>query len=405
MKVVVVGLGYVGLPLAMQAASVGHQVIGFDVNEERIGQLSNSNSSIFANSSPNLSKVLSEGKLHLTSHLDKIPEGSIVVIAVPTPLTKNRMPNLVALNQACEFIAENISDNSLIINESTSYIGTLRNLIQPNIENKTTAKNLKYAVAPERIDPGNLYWDIKNTPRIVSGLSEEATEQAIKFYAEFCEQVHRVSSPEIAEASKLFENTFRLVNIGLVNELSYVFNKMGWSAHEIIQAAATKPFGFMPFWPSVGVGGHCIPVDPIYLNFSADNGGVGFEFINLASNSNSSQPERIIGLIEERLGFRLYNKRVQVVGLSYKPNTPDLRESPVITLIDLLKLKGAIVTWHDPIVKEYNSEKSSPLSTEIDLGLIVTPHDVIDLSIWDNTDLPIIDLSSGPKTHGWPKFL
>jgi len=405
LKVIIVGLGYVGLPIAIQAAQAGHDVLGFDLSEKRISQLLDT-SSLDADVDRNeLLEVLSKNKLSLTSNLGKIPPNSIIVIAVPTPLTENRMPDLRALKLASEMIAASVSDSSLIINESTSYIGTLRDLIKPTIENNTKAQNLKYAVAPERIDPGNENWNINTTPRVISGLTEEAASEAVKFYSSFCLRVHRVSSAEIAEASKLFENTFRLVNIALVNELSKVADKMGLKASEIIEAAATKPFGFMPFWPSIGVGGHCIPVDPTYLNYSVQKFGTEFNFINLANSINSMVPENVIVRIEESLGFGLKNKRVQIAGISYKPNVSDLRESPALTLIEMLKLRGAIVTWHDPVVNEHNFEMSTPISKEIDLGLIITPHENIDFSIWINAGTKVIDLSSNPEIHGWPKYL
>jgi len=309
------------------------------------------------------------------------------------------------LTSACKLIAGVLVDQSLVINESTSYIGTLRNLIKPTIESLSLAKNISYAVAPERIDPGNTKWGMHNTPRIISGLDDLSTMQAVNFYSKFAGQIHTVSKPEVAEAAKLFENTFRQVNIALVNELSMVANVMDFSTHETIEAAATKPFGFMPFFPSIGVGGHCIPVDPSYLAFSAKNAGVEAKFINLANEVNSSMPTVVRGRIKSYLNGDLNGKRIQIAGITYKPNISDLRESPALDLIKELKIAGAVVSWHDPFVKVYDDQQSVALTSEIDLGLIVTPHSQIDFSIWEKANVKVLDLSANSKNYGWPKFL
>jgi UDP-N-acetyl-D-glucosamine dehydrogenase len=309
------------------------------------------------------------------------------------------------LESACTLISSIIIDNSLVINESTSYIGTLRNLIRPTIERLSSAKNISYAAAPERIDPGNTQWGIHNTPRVISGLDDLSTQMASNFYANFSGQSHTVSKPEVAEAAKLFENTFRQVNIALVNELSNVANKMNFSTHETIEAAATKPFGFMPFLPSIGVGGHCIPVDPSYLSFSAESVGVEAKFINLANEVNSSMPIVITERIKSHLAGDINGKRIQIAGITYKPNISDLRESPALELISELKNKGAIVSWHDPFVSNYEGQSSMALTSEIDLGLIVTPHDQIDFSIWKKANIKVLDLSANSNNYGWPKFI
>jgi UDP-N-acetyl-D-glucosamine dehydrogenase len=309
------------------------------------------------------------------------------------------------LNSACKLIAGVLVDQSLVINESTSYIGTLRNLIKPTIESLSLAKNISYAVAPERIDPGNTKWGMHNTPRIISGLDDLSTKQAVNFYSKFAGQIHTVSKPEVAEAAKLFENTFRQVNIALVNELSIVADVMDFSTHETIEAAATKPFGFMPFFPSIGVGGHCIPVDPSYLAFSAENAGVEAKFINLANEVNSLMPEVVTGRIKSYLNGDLNGKRIQIAGITYKPNISDLRESPALDLIKELKIAGAVVSWHDPFVKVYEGQQSVALTGEVDLGLIITPHSQIDFSTWEKANVKVLDLSANSNNYGWPKFL
>jgi UDP-N-acetyl-D-glucosamine dehydrogenase len=309
------------------------------------------------------------------------------------------------LKEACESISSSVSDNSLIINESTSYIGTLRNLIKPMIDTKSQLKNLKYAVAPERIDPGNKNWFIKNTPRLISGLTEQAKKEAVDFYSRFCIEIHNTSTPEVAEAAKLFENTFRQVNIALVNELSTLASKLNFSTHETIMAASTKPFGFMPFYPSIGVGGHCIPVDPTYLSYSAELAGIEAKFIKLANDVNSSMPKVITERIKSNLNGKITGKQIQIAGITYKPDVSDLRESPAIDLIKELTIEGAIITWHDPHVKEFDGQYSVELSSQIDLGLILTPHSKIDFSIWKKANVQVMDLSANSKNYGWPKSL
>jgi UDP-N-acetyl-D-glucosamine dehydrogenase len=301
------------------------------------------------------------------------------------------------LINACELLACVIEDKSLVINESTSYIGTLRNLIKPTIDKLSSAKGIMYAVAPERIDPGNTKWGMKNTPRVIAGLDDVATQITVKFYAKFCDRIHIASKPEVAEAAKLFENTFRQVNIALVNELSNIADSIGFSIHETIKAASTKPFGFMPFYPSIGVGGHCIPVDPSYLAFSAESVGADAKFINLANITNSSMPKIIAERIKVILDGSLSGKKIQIAG--------DLRESPALDLINELKSLGANVSWHDPFVIEHNEQKSSKLNSDVDLGLIVTPHDQIDFSIWKKSGIKVLDLSASSTNYGWPKFL
>ena len=309
------------------------------------------------------------------------------------------------LENACLTVAKFVQSDTLIINESTSYIGTLRNFIYPLIENNSSAKNLKYAVAPERIDPGNNVWHLGNTPRIISGLDQIAINQAFKFYSTFCTQIHQVDKPEIAEAAKLIENTFRQVNIALVNELSEVASKFDFSLHDAINAAATKPFGFMPFYPSIGVGGHCIPVDPAYLSYSARQVGVESKFIDLANTTNLNMPAKVVSRIESQLKNKINGMNIQIAGIAYKTGISDIRESPALELIKTLESKGSRVTYHDPLVSNWEHLYSGPLRTDIDLGIIVTPHVQIDFTIWKESGTKVIDLSSSSNDYGWPKFL
>jgi len=404
-SVIVVGQGYVGLPLSVHAAKSGYKVYGFDISKEKIEQLKKGYTDSPEIKKSDLLRLQKKRKIEFTSTIPKLNKQSIIVIAVPTPLDSNRKPDLSMLINACELVATVIVDNSLVINESTSYVGTLRDLIKPTIGKLSSAKDIMYAVAPERIDPGNGKWSMKNTPRVIAGLDNIATQITVKFYSKFCDQIHIASKPEVAEAAKLFENTFRQVNIALVNELSSIANLIGFSTHETIKAASTKPFGFMPFYPSIGVGGHCIPVDPSYLAFSAESVGAEAKFINLANLTNSSMPKNIAERIKIILEGNLNGKRIQIAGVTYKPNISDLRESPALDLINELKSMGASVIWHDPFVTKYDDQQSSELKQDIDLGLIVTPHDQIDFSIWKKSGVKVLDLSANSKNYGWPKFL
>ena len=404
-NIIVVGQGYVGLPLSVNAAKSGYKVYGFDISNEKIEQLKKGHTDSPEITKNDLLRLQKKEKIEFTSTIPKLNEQSIIVIAVPTPLDLNRKPDLSMLVNACELIAGVIVDNSLVINESTSYIGTLRDLIKPTIDKLSLAKNLMYSVAPERIDPGNTKWGMKNTPRVIAGLDDVATQTTVKFYSKFCGQIHIASKPEVAEAAKLFENTFRQVNIALVNELSSIADLIGFSTHETIKAASTKPFGFMPFYPSIGVGGHCIPVDPSYLAFSAESVGVEAKFINLANLTNFSMPKIIAERIRIVLDGNLSDKRIQIAGITYKPNISDLRESPALDLIYELKSLGASVSWHDPFATNYKDQQSSELNPDIDLGLIVTPHDKIDFSIWKKANVKVLDLSANSTSYGWAKFL
>jgi UDP-N-acetyl-D-glucosamine dehydrogenase len=292
----------------------------------------------------------------------------------------------------------------LIISESTSYPGTLRNIIKPILE-KNNNTRFEYAVAPERVDPGNEKWNLGNTTRVISGLTDSATNKAISFYSNFCNNIYRATSPEVAEAAKLLENSFRQVNIALINEFSNIMSSLDISANEVVEAASSKPFGFMKFLPSIGVGGHCIPVDPEYLTYFARSKGISSPLIDTANEINFKRPTQVIDVIEKYLGFKLIGKRIQIVGIAYKPGVVDIRESPAIELILKLRNLGATVSWHDPIVKMWQNEESTPLDPSVDLGLVITPHSEIDLSVWRNTKTTVLDLSATSQNLGWPRIL
>jgi UDP-N-acetyl-D-glucosamine dehydrogenase len=405
LNIAIIGQGYVGLPIGIHAAKAGHTVVGFDVDSQRVNGLRLGETESPEVTSTEILELQKKSRISFTCELEKLKKCTIFIIAVPTPLDSAGKPDLSNLKSACELISKIISSKCLVINESTSYIGTLRNLIKPMIDKLSNKDNLEYAVAPERIDPGNKVWNIKNTPRNVAGLTSLATQQAVDLYNSFCDSVNVVSSAEVAECAKLFENTFRQVNIALVNELSKVANKLNFSTHEAVRAAATKPFGFMPFYPSIGVGGHCIPVDPSYLSYSAELAGVDAKFINLANHVNSSMPKIITERVKDYLDGDLTGKQVQIAGISYKPDTSDLRESPALGLIKELTILGAKVSWHDPLVAVYEGQRSVALNSAVDLGLIVTPHSQIDFSIWKKANIKVLDLSANSNNYGWPKFL
>ena len=404
-RINVLGLGYVGLPLAINAAKSGYLVTGFDIDKDKIRKLQAGISELPEFESSELLKLQASGNLEFLDFLPKQLKPSIFIIAVPTPLDKERKPDLTMLKSACELISSVIFDGSLVINESTSYIGTLNNLIKPKITSITGLANLDFAVAPERIDPGNKKWDLKSTPRLLAGINERSTKRAIDFYSRFSDHVHPLSSPEVAEAAKLFENTFRQVNIALVNELSQITNSLKIPTHEVIEAASTKPYGFMPFYPSIGVGGHCIPIDPSYLAYSAESVGVKANFIDLANRVNLSTPYSVGQRIKARLDGDLNGKKIQIAGISYKPNVADMRESPVIELMKELSKLGAMISWHDPLVKEWGGHHSIALDAMVDLGIITSPHDSIDFTIWQESGIDVLDLSANTKNYGWPKFL
>ena len=405
MNICVVGQGYVGLPISIQAAGSGSIVYGFDIDEKKIQQLRQGVTASTEVSKDQILDLQEEGKITFITELSENLLIDIFVIAVPTPLNEKREPDLSMLKSACMVIAKFVKSDCLIINESTSFIGTLRNLISPLILKNSSAVNLRFAVAPERIDPGNQIWNVENTPRIISGLSKSAINAAVNFYSSFCSQIHTVDKPEIAEAAKLIENTFRQVNMALVNELSEVAGKFGFSLHDAINAAATKPFGFMPFYPSIGVGGHCIPVDPIYLSYSAKQVGIEPKFIDLANTTNLFMPTKVVARIEAQLGYSLNQKCVQIAGIAYKSGISDIRESPALELIKVLESKGSKVSYYDPYVSSWNHLSSEPLKSDIDLGIIVTPHDLIDFTVWKEAKNKVIDLSTSSQHYGWPKFL
>ena len=380
MQITVVGQGYVGLPLAIAAAESGLLVFGLDSDKGRIQDLSKGVSPLSDISSNVICKNLDSKNYKPTTDVSVIAESEIILICVPTPITVARTPDLSFLINAISSVAKNLRKGSLIIIESTIEPGTCKNLLLPIIlkESGLGADDFDLAYSPERIDPANLSWTIKNTPKLLAGLSSNAVERSYKFYNQFVDSIVICSSIEIAETAKLLENSFRLINISFINEISLFCQKLGINVTEVIKAAATKPYGFMPFYPSVGVGGHCIPVDPLYLSNKAREIGAPTRFIDLADQINQEMPDYFIGRADEKLNG-LKNKNILVVGVAYKPNVADVRETSAAALISGLRNKGAQVSWHDDLVKEWNGEKSVDLKPGFDLAIIASPHPYLDL--------------------------
>ena len=373
-KVSIIGQGYVGLTISLFAGDK-FDVTGFDMNHKIVDQLNLGNSHIEGVDSAELKTLIKMNHYRATTNGADIANSDIVVIAVPTPLTADRKPDLSFIESACKTIGEHLTKPALIINESTSYPGTLRKFIKPAIERySSVALNHMYAISPERVDPGRTDFNQRNTPRLFAGLTSEATNLTRDFYSEFCDHLVEVSSPEVAEAAKLFENTFRQVNIALVNEFAQISHALGIDVYETIEAAATKPYGFMKFSPSAGVGGHCIPVDPSYLAAIAEENGAPATFIRRANQVNREMSKYVVDRVETDCGGSLVGKSVLVVGVAYKPNVADTRETAAELVIDELRERGAVVQWHDDLVDQWRGEKSAPLSGA-DISIILTKHD------------------------------
>ncbi len=377
MKVAIIGQGYVGLTISAFAAQY-FDVVGFDSNQKIVDQLNSGVSHIEGVESSTIKKWIKDSRYKATSQGIDIRDCEIVVIAVPTPLTTDRKPDLGYIEAACKTVGQNISKPVLVINESTSFPGTLRGFIKPTIE-KYSPKVIEhlYAISPERVDPGRGDFNQKNTPRLYAGLTQEASDKTREFYSKFCDVLVEVSSPEVAEAAKLFENTFRQVNIALVNEFAQIAHSLGISVYETLDAANTKPYGFMKFSPSAGVGGHCIPVDPTYLAEVAEEHGAPATFIRRANDVNLEMSEYVVRRVAEDNGGDLQGKSVLVVGVAYKPNVADVRETAAELVIKHLRDKGAVVSWHDDIVGNWKGEKSAPLESA-DITVVVTKHDSVD---------------------------
>src|ERR671934_1996537 len=370
--VAIVGAGYVGVPLAQVFAEAGHNVLLVDVDRDRVEQLNRGESYIEDVSSETLGRLVRDHGVRATTEYDELRERNAILIALPTPLSKQREPDLSILRAAAADIAKRLRPGHLVVLQSTTYPGTTRDCLLPILETSGLAAGADFhlAFAPERVDPGNDKWTTKNVTKIVGGITPACTEAAAKLYGSAIDSVHEVSSPEAAELSKLLENIFRSVNIALVNELAQLCDRMEIDVWEVLEAAATKPFGFMPFQPGPGLGGHCIPVDPFYLTWKAREFGFYTEFIELAGKVNEGMPYYCRSLISQALNHgqerSLKGSRILLLGVAYKADIGDIRESPALKLIDLLRNAGAEISYHDPHVPELAER-------ELDAVVIATP--------------------------------
>lgn len=375
----IIGMGYVGLPLLIESTKVGWSVFGIDANEERVTRLNQADSYIEDVSNEELRGALESGRVKFSSSSEIVAESDIVIFCLPTP-TLNHEPDLSILLDAIKEYAPYFRDGVLIISESSSYPGTLRDKIMPLCEAVRGNKVFHYGHAPERVDPGNKKWTNRKTPRIISVIDSKSMGRMREFYSSICNELIEVKSPEIAEAAKMFENSFRQVNIALVTEFARYCNKVGIPADLVLEAASTKPFGFMKFNYGIGVGGHCIPVDPVFLLDHARSNGANLDIIQLSNEINQEQPRYVFDRMKKVLGQKIAESRVLVVGLSYKPNTSDLRESPSIELLQLIISEGIEVYWYDPMCNQKIEVPSGSPEDRYDIGIVTVIHDGFDYS-------------------------
>ena len=392
----IIGQGYVGLPLAMAAVDAGWSVIGIEKSVSRVNQLNSGSSPVEDISDSQLAKALAEKKYVASNNPADVATASVVTICVPTPLNEAREPDLELLESATKDVAPFLSNGTLLVSESTSYPGTLRDVIIPivngNKPKETTA--LYFASAPERVNPGDPVWDQKNTPRLVGGIDSESQTRALAFYNSICDSVVPTSTPEIAEAAKILENTFRLVNIAMINEFTQLCSAQGINVHEVINAAATKPYGFMPFRPGVGIGGHCIPVDPLYLSWWARRGGQVASLVERADGIANQMPiyvaERALALVQ---GAR-DNSKVLIMGVAYKPGVGDVRETPASALRAALVARGADVAWVDPLVPLWEGTKPVNEEWDCDVAIVATNQPGLNVNSLLGRGIPVLDCTN-----------
>jgi UDP-N-acetyl-D-glucosamine dehydrogenase len=376
-KVAIIGQGYVGLPLALAVAESGADVIGIDLNEDRVKILNSGHSNLEDVSDKKLQKYIKKNRYRASNDFAEISDCQVILICVPTPLDNFGNPDLGMVLSAADSISKNLPDGALIILESSVAPGNTRGELKATL--KRYGKKFDLAYSPERIDPAGHKSDLARTPKLVAGIDEKSLTRAKAFYSKFVKNVVVCSSLEVVETAKLVENSFRLVNISFINEVAKYCEQVGINVSEVIYAASTKPYGFMPFYPSVGVGGHCIPIDPVYLLDAAKKVGVQITSIETANHINHSMPMYYLNLVKEKLED-LKDKKILIVGLGYKPNIADLRESSAIKLLELLRSEGALVSWSDDLVGHWNGEISTSISNDFDLIILANPGKFIDLS-------------------------
>jgi UDP-N-acetyl-D-glucosamine dehydrogenase len=395
-NLVVIGQGYVGLPLAMAAVDAGWTVVGLDNSEKRVEALNEGKSPVEDISDANLKEAIKNNKYKASTDFKNIAIADVVTICVPTPLNDLREPDLSALENATLSVAPFLKNGTLLVSESTSYPGTLREVVIPLVEanRESGISNLYFAAAPERVNPGDQKWNQQNTPRLVGGIDNKSQEIAMSFYSSISDGPVSVSSPEVAEAAKLLENTFRLVNIGLVNEFAKLCDTAGINVNEVISAAETKPYGFMPFRPGVGVGGHCIPVDPLYLTWWARQMKSSAPMVEIADQTNYEMHKfvaaKALSLIKERKA----KARILILGVAYKPGVSDIRETPVARLRDHLKLQGHDVQWVDPFVDTWEGAPPALNVSNFDVAILAVNQPGIDLKQILSQQIPILDCTN-----------
>jgi UDP-N-acetyl-D-glucosamine dehydrogenase len=397
----IIGQGYVGLPLAMAAVDAGWTVIGIDNFEAKVAQINSGKSPIEDISDIQLQTALASGAYRASFDFSSIAKASVITICVPTPLDEKREPDLSLLQSAAAAIGPFVSNETLVVSESTSYPGTLRDIIIPTVDSLKPKNSIKvyYASAPERVNPGDPVWNQKNTPRLVGAVDAASQVKALAFYESICDVAVSVSSPEVAEAAKLLENTFRLVNIALVNEFTQLCASTGISVHEIIDAASSKPYGFMPFRPGVGVGGHCIPVDPLYLTWWARQNGGRAEFVETADSINHAMPKYIAQRALELVEASVIKPRILILGVAYKSGVSDVRETPVSEIRNHLIAFGAEVAWHDPLVPIWEGSKPVDLSWKCDIAILATNQPGMDADRLAKNGIQVLDCTNSIKTQ------
>jgi UDP-N-acetyl-D-glucosamine dehydrogenase len=395
----IIGQGYVGLPLAMAAVDAGWQVIGIDNFEAKVAQINSGCSPVEDISDAQLQAAITKGAYKATTDFSTVAQASVITICVPTPLDNKREPDIALLRSAATGIAPFVSNETLVVSESTSYPGTLRDVIIPIVEayKPKDSVTIYFASAPERVDPGNTQWNQKNTPRLIGGIDDASQAKALMFYESICDATVAVSTPEIAEAAKLLENTFRLVNIALVNEFTQICSAYGINVHEVIDAASSKPYGFMPFRPGVGVGGHCIPVDPLYLTWWARQNGGTAEFVESADSINHAMPKYVAQRALAMVDASIKNPKVLILGVAYKPGVGDVRETPVSELRNHLKSQGAEVAWHDPLVPIWEGSKPVDLGWECDVVILATKQPGMEVAQLIAKGVQVLDCTNSAR--------
>jgi UDP-N-acetyl-D-glucosamine dehydrogenase len=406
-EVAIVGAGYVGMPLARAFAEGGKSVVLVDIDDEVVAGVNRGESHIGDVSSETLKALVEEGRVSATTDYDVLRDADAILIALPTPLSSQREPDLSIVRSAVENISPRLRKGHIVVLESTTYPGTTRECLQPILERSglKAGQDFHLAFSPERVDPGRRDWTTSNTPKVLGGLTPACTERASELYRSAVETVVQVSSPETAEMSKLLENIFRAVNIALVNELAQLCERMDLDVWEVVEAAETKPFGFMSFKPGPGLGGHCIPIDPFYLTWKAREYDFATEFIDLAGKVNANMPYFCRSLISQALNHgaqkSLKGSRILVLGVAYKADIDDVRESPAEKIIELLRKGGADVAYHDPHVEEFDGMHSSDYAPEsYDCVVIVTAHGSIDYEDLVRRAPIVVDLRNATGRNG-----